>query len=96
MRSIAQVFVFALFASGGCAAELSITATAPNGVVDQIPATLSKPDGPGPSGRADVGPQRRAADAYAALAYLRTQSYVDGRRVGVMGGSHGGSSTLAT
>ena len=33
MRSIAQVFVFALFASGGCAAELSITATAPNGVV---------------------------------------------------------------
>jgi dienelactone hydrolase len=38
----------------------------------------------------------RAADAYAALAYLRTLPYVDGRHVGVMGGSHGGSSTLAT
>ncbi|MSO64454.1 MAG: hypothetical protein EXQ85_01395 [Alphaproteobacteria bacterium] len=37
----------------------------------------------------------RAGDAYAALAFLHTLAYVDGRRVGVMGGSHGGRSTLA-
>jgi dienelactone hydrolase len=43
-----------------------------------------------------TGPRVRAADAYAALAYLRTLPYVDGRHVGVMGGSHGGSATLAT
>ena len=47
------------------------------------------------SGRADVGPGRRARDAYAALAYARALPYVDGRRVGLMGGSHGGSTTLA-
>jgi dienelactone hydrolase len=38
----------------------------------------------------------RAGDAYGALAYLRTLPEVDGRRVGVMGGSHGGFSTLAS
>jgi dienelactone hydrolase len=38
----------------------------------------------------------RAGDAYGALAYLRTLPYVDGKHVGVMGGSHGGWSTLAT
>jgi dienelactone hydrolase len=38
----------------------------------------------------------RAGDAYAALAYLRTLPFVDPGRVAVMGGSHGGSSTLAT
>jgi len=43
-----------------------------------------------------VTPVDRANDAYAALAYLRTLPYVDGNRVGVMGGSHGGASTLAT
>jgi dienelactone hydrolase len=48
----------------------------------------------------DTSPPRipfteRAADAYAALVYLRTLPYVDPRRVAVMGGSHGGSSTLA-
>src|SRR5262245_16095699 len=37
----------------------------------------------------------RANDAYAALAHLRTLPYVDMKRVAVMGGSHGGSSTLA-
>ncbi len=37
----------------------------------------------------------RAADAYAALSHLRTLPYVDVKRVAVMGGSHGGSSTLA-
>ena len=46
-------------------------------------------------GRNDVAPYRRVFDAYAALAHLRTLSFVDGRHVGVMGGSHGGSTTLA-
>lgn len=50
---------------------------------------------PSPS-RAQVNPSRRVRDAYAALAYVRTLSYVDGRRVGLMGGSHGGAATLAT
>ena len=36
----------------------------------------------------------RADDAYAALAFLRKLPYVDGNQVGVMGGSHGGSTTL--
>lgn len=39
-------------------------------------------------------PLQRARDAHAALAYLRTLAFVDGGRVGVMGGSHGGSTTL--
>jgi dienelactone hydrolase len=46
--------------------------------------------------RANVSPERRSGDAYAALAYTRALPYVDGRRVGIMGGSHGGSTTLAT
>ena len=46
--------------------------------------------------RADVAPSRRVRDAYAALAHSRTLPNVDGRRVGVMGGSHGGATTLAT
>lgn len=50
---------------------------------------------PSPS-RTEVNPVRRARDAYAALAYVRTLPYVDGSRVGVMGGSHGGSTTLAS
>ncbi|MBI3512810.1 MAG: dienelactone hydrolase family protein [Proteobacteria bacterium] len=37
----------------------------------------------------------RAADAYGVLAYVRTLPYVDGKRVAVMGGSHGGWTTLA-
>jgi dienelactone hydrolase len=45
--------------------------------------------------RADVGPSRRVGDAYASLAHLRTLPFVDGSRVGLMGGSHGGSTTLA-
>ncbi len=57
----------------------------PNGVcVDRSPL------------RGGVSPYRRVADAYAALAYARTLPYVDGAHVGVMGGSHGGSTTLAT
>ena len=46
--------------------------------------------------RSEVAPARRASDAYEALAYARALPYVDGAHVGVMGGSHGGSSTLAT
>jgi dienelactone hydrolase len=38
---------------------------------------------------------QRMYDAYAALAFLRAQPFVDGAHVGVMGGSHGGSSTLS-
>ena len=45
--------------------------------------------------RGEVGPARRRVDAYATLAHARSLPFVDGRRVGVMGGSHGGSTTLA-
>ena len=48
------------------------------------------------SRRSEVGPVRRLRDAYAALAHARTLSYVDNRRVGLMGGSHGGTSTLVS
>ena len=44
--------------------------------------------------RAEVAPARRVADAYEALALLRKQPFVDGAHVGVMGGSHGGATTL--
>ncbi|HZN26080.1 MAG TPA: dienelactone hydrolase family protein [Burkholderiales bacterium] len=37
----------------------------------------------------------RAADAYGALAALRALPFVDGKRVGVMGNSHGGWTVLA-
>jgi dienelactone hydrolase len=138
----------------GCASAtggLSIPTTAPSGAVEQIPATVARPEGAGPfpaivimhdcsglgprssgaPGRwarelvargygvlmadsfttrgvpdgvcttastrgVDVSPERRARDAYAALAYLRTLPSIDGRRVGIMGGSHGGTTTLAT
>ena len=46
--------------------------------------------------RDGVGPLRRARDAYEAFDHLRTLPYVDGKRIGAMGGSHGGSTTLAT
>jgi dienelactone hydrolase len=46
--------------------------------------------------RARVGPRQRMFDAYAALAYLRTLPFVDGARVGLMGGSHGGNTTLVS
>ena len=41
-------------------------------------------------------PLVRSQDALGALAYLRTLPYVDGNRVGIMGGSSGGISTVAT
>jgi dienelactone hydrolase len=143
-------FVF-LWGCASATSGLSITTTTPNGTQEQIPATLLKPDGPGPfpaviimhdcsglgprsSGapdrwakellgqgyvilipdsfttrghaagvctnpspsRAEVNSFRRARDAYAALGYVRTLPYVDGSRVGLMGGSHGGSTTLAS
>jgi dienelactone hydrolase len=47
-------------------------------------------------GRSDVNPYRRVRDAYEALEYARSLPYVDAAHVGVMGGSHGGSTTLAT
>src|SRR5207237_5011317 len=43
-----------------------------------------------------VAPFQRVADANEALAYLRALPYVDGTRVGLMGGSHGGATTLST
>ncbi len=46
--------------------------------------------------RTDASPASRARDAYAALAYARTLPTVDGTRIGLMGGSHGGSTTLAS
>ncbi|MBL8525069.1 MAG: dienelactone hydrolase family protein [Betaproteobacteria bacterium] len=46
--------------------------------------------------RIEVAPARRQTDAYAALAHLRTLPNVDSARVGLMGGSHGGATTLAT
>jgi len=50
---------------------------------------------PSPS-RHEVSPYRRVGDAYEALAHARSLPYVDAVHVGVMGGSHGGSTTLAT
>jgi dienelactone hydrolase len=41
-----------------------------------------------------VNPLPRAYDALATLAYLRRQPFVDGAHIGVMGGSHGGATTL--
>jgi dienelactone hydrolase len=46
--------------------------------------------------RGTVDPWHRVRDAYEALRYARSLPYVDGQRVGLMGGSHGGSTTLAT
>lgn len=46
--------------------------------------------------RNDVAPGRRVYDAYEALDHVRGLPYVDARHVGVMGGSHGGATTLAT
>ena len=56
-----------------------------------------------PNGTCTGGPETRtangyarSADAYGALAALRKLPYIDGKRVGVMGGSHGGWTTLAS
>lgn len=44
--------------------------------------------------RFDVRPLRRVDDAYAALAHARSLPQIDAARIGVMGGSHGGTATL--
>lgn len=46
--------------------------------------------------RSRVNGDVRAADAYGALAALRALPYVDGKRIGIMGGSHGAWSTANT
>ena len=154
MRNVLTALVLCFLPPAGCSAAtsgLTLSTTAANGIVVQIPATMLKPDGPGPfpavvimhdcsglgprsSGapmrwarelvengyvivmpdsftarghaggvctdpspsRNDVAPFSPRTDAYAALAYLRTLPYVDGSRIGLMGGSHGGSTTLAS
>lgn len=61
---------------------------APRGLADGVCTTPAKQ-------RSRVNGYLRAADAYGALAALRALPYVDGRRVGIMGGSHGGWAVLA-
>jgi dienelactone hydrolase len=145
------VVCLGLLPAGAGATSLLLATTKPDGSAEHIPATLLKPEGPGPfpalvimhdcsglgprsggapgrwprellprgyvvlmpdsfttrgypagvcteppPGRNAVRPVRRVRDAYAALAQLRQLAYVDGRRVGLMGGSHGGTTTLAT
>ena len=60
----------------------------PRGFADGVCVTSSKQ-------RGSVNGYARALDAYGALAALRALPYVDGKRVGIMGGSHGGWTTLA-
>jgi len=61
-------------------------------------STRGFPDGictnPSP-GRLSVNAPSRAADVYAALAFLRTLPRIDGTRVGLIGGSHGGATAVA-
>ena len=61
-------------------------------------STRGYPDGvcTAPRPALEVLPARRAHDALEALDYARRLPYVDARRVGIMGGSHGGSTTLFT
>jgi dienelactone hydrolase len=149
-RVILLAACLSLLPSGARATSVMLPTTTPSGEVEQIPAILLRPDGPGPfpavvimhdcsglggrssgapdrwarelprgyvvfipdsfttrgypggvctepsPGRNSVGPLRRVRDAYAALAFLRTLPYVNEQRVGLMGGSHGGTTTLAT
>src|SRR6266705_2741864 len=51
MRTRLILLVLACLFLGGCVgmtSGLSISTTAPNGASEQIPATVSRPDGPGP------------------------------------------------
>lgn len=60
-------------------------------------ATRGHPDGVCTDGSEPIVTYRqRADDAYAALAHLRTLPFVDGGRIALMGGSHGGTSALVS
>jgi dienelactone hydrolase len=73
----------------------------PQGYIVLIPDSFTSrgfPDGvcTEPAGKTSVvNGTIRARDAYGALAALRQMPYVDGKRIGIMGGSHGGMTTLA-
>lgn len=60
----------------------------PRGFPDGVCVSASKE-------RFSVNGHARALDAYGALAWLRARPEVIGNRVGIMGGSHGGWTTLA-
>jgi len=62
------------------------------------PRSSGAPDGVCLAGSrsGNLGPNRRLEDAFAALGYAQRLPYVDAKRIGVMGGSHGGSTTLLT
>jgi len=159
MRSWVLVLSISLFAAAAPAradipyagSTVTVTSTT-NGQPQDLPATLLKPEGPGPfpavvivhdcsglGARSSGSPGRwgnilagqgyvvlipdsfaprgfpdgvclvtttgptlrttfpiaRAVDAFAARDYLRHLAYVDGAHIGIMGGSHGGSTTLA-
>lgn len=47
-------------------------------------------------GRLEVSPARRVQDAFDALGYAQRLPYIDPRRIGILGGSHGGTTTVAT
>ena len=85
--------------SGAPARWAQLLAT--QGYVVALPDSFTPRGFPGgvctaPSGNSTpkVNPLPRAYDAFATLAYLRQQPFVDGAHVGVMGGSHGGATTL--
>jgi len=61
-------------------------------------STRGVPDGVCTSGsrRNNVSPDRRVQDALDTLGYAQRLPYVDAKRIGVMGGSHGGTTTLLT
>lgn len=69
------------------------------GYIVMIPDSFTPrgfPEGVCTNSRAQAaGPAVRASDALGAAAYLRSLPEVDGARIGLMGGSHGGSTTLA-
>ena len=73
---------------------------AAQGYVVMIPDSFTPrgfPEGVCTNRRAQAaGPAVRAWDALSAAVYLRSLPEVDGARIGLMGGSHGGSTTLAT
>jgi dienelactone hydrolase len=61
-------------------------------------STRGAPDGVCTSGsrRFQADPQHRVQDALDTLGYAQRLPYVDAKRIGVMGGSHGGTTTLLT